>query len=272
MKIGGSRPGGRSGGPANRVSNLNNTRRSPASQRVQLDFLQSLNRNLLESDGANAGVEGIIESYELAFRMQRTAPEVMDMAGETEATLAAYGVDQKETANFGKQCILARRFAEAGVRYIQVSTGNVWDQHGNLPRDIKSQCGDIDQACYGLIQDLKQRGMLEETLVICGGEFGRTAYSQGALTETNYGRDHHPRAFSLWLAGAGIKGGTVYGDTDKYSFNITTPDKAVHVRDLHATILERCGLDHHKLAYSYQGLEQRLTGVEPAKVVRDILS
>ncbi|MFT5633942.1 MAG: hypothetical protein ACI9SQ_001669 [Rubritalea sp.] len=239
-------------------------------RRSMLDGLSSLNQKTLETIG-DPEIQTRIQQYEMAYRMQMSVPELTDMSKETDATYELYGPEAKKPGTFASCALQARRLAERGVRFTQIFH-NGWDQHGNLPKDIKSQCGDIDQACYGLIQDLKQRGMLEDTLVICGGEFGRTAYSQGKLTATNYGRDHHPRAFSLWIAGAGVKGGTVYGDTDKYSFNITTPDKAVHVRDLHATILERCGLDNHKLAYSYQGLEQRLTGVEPAKVVRDILS
>jgi uncharacterized protein (DUF1501 family) len=239
-------------------------------RRSMLDGLSSLNQKTLNNIG-DPEIQTRIQQYEMAYRMQMSVPELTDMSKETDATYALYGPESKTPGTFASCALQARRLAERGVRFTQIFHRG-WDQHGNLPNAISAQCKDIDQACYGLIQDLKQRGMLEETLVVCGGEFGRTTYSQGKLTETTYGRDHHPRAFSLWLAGAGVKGGTVYGDTDKYSFNITTPDKAVHVRDLHATILERCGLDYHKLAYSYQGLEQRLTGVEPAKVVRDILS
>ena len=238
-------------------------------RRSMLDGLSSLNQKTLENIG-DPEIQTRIQQYEMAYRMQMSVPELTDMIKETDATYALYGPESKKPGTFASCALQARRLAERGVRFTQIFHRG-WDAHGNLPRDMKSQCGDIDQACYGLIQDLKQRGMLEDTLVICGGEFGRTVYSQGKLTATNYGRDHHPRAFSLWLAGAGVKGGTTYGDTDKYSFNITTPDQAVHVRDLHATILERCGLDFHKLGYTYQGLEQRLTGVEPAKVVKDIL-
>ena len=238
-------------------------------RRSMLDGLSHLNQQTLESVG-DPEIQTRIQQYEMAYRMQMSVPELTDMSGESESTYKLYGPDSKKSGTFAHTALMARRLAERGVRFTQIFHRG-WDQHGSLPRDIKSQCGDIDQACYGLIQDLKQRGLLEDTLVICGGEFGRTVYSQGALTDTNYGRDHHPRAFSLWMAGAGVKGGMVYGDTDDYSFNITTPDQKVHVRDLHSTILERCGLDYHKFSYLYQGLEQKLTGVEPSRVVTDIL-
>ena len=164
---------------------------------------------------------------------------------------------------------MARRLLERGVRFVQIFHRG-WDQHGNLPHDMREQCRDIDQGSYGLIQDLKQRGMLDDTLVIWGGEFGRTTYSQGALSATNYGRDHHPRAFSIWMAGGGIKPGFNYGETDDMSFNITSG--AMHIRDLHATILHQLGIDHQRLAYKYQGLDNRLTGVLPARLVKEILA
>jgi uncharacterized protein (DUF1501 family) len=170
---------------------------------------------------------------------------------------------------FASSTMMARRLLERGVRFVQIFHRG-WDQHGNLPHDIAAQCRDIDQGSYGLIQDLKQRGMLDDTLVIWGGEFGRTTYSQGKLTETTYGRDHHPRAFSIWMAGGGVKGGFNYGETDEMSFNITSG--AMHVRDLHATILNQLGIDHLRLSYKYQGLDNRLTGVLPAKVVKEILA
>ncbi len=239
-------------------------------RRNMLDGLSSLNQKTLEKVG-DSEIQTRIQQYEMAYRMQMSVPELTDMSKESEATYELYGPESKKPGTFASCALMARRLAERGVRFTQIFHRG-WDAHGNLPRDMKSQCGDIDQACYGLIQDLKQRGMLEDTLVICGGEFGRTVYSQGKLTETNYGRDHHPRAFSLWLAGAGVKGGTTYGDTDKYSFNITTPDQKVHVTDLHATILERCGINYHKLSYSYQGLDQKLTGVAQPRVVADILN
>jgi uncharacterized protein (DUF1501 family) len=199
-----------------------------------------------------------------------SVPELTDMSKESEETYQLYGPDSKKNGSFAYCAMMARRLVERGVRFTQIFHRG-WDQHGNLPRDLSSQCKDVDQPCYALIQDLKQRGLLDDTLVIFAGEFGRTVYSQGKLSDTNYGRDHHPRAFSIWMAGAGVKGGMSYGETDEYSFNIITPDQKVHVRDLHATILERCGIDHHKLSFRNQGLDQKLTGVEPSRVVTDIL-
>ena len=239
-----------------------------ATRRAMLDGLNALNQRTLDAVG-DPEIQTRMQQYEMAYRMQMSVPELTDMSQESEATMGLYGEDAKKPGTFAYTALMARRLAERGVRFTQIFHRG-WDQHGNLPRDIASQCKDVDQGCYGLIQDLKQRGMLEDTLVIWGGEFGRTVYSQGKLTDTNYGRDHHPRAFSIWMAGAGVKGGTSYGETDDYSFNITTPDQKVHVRDLHATILDRCGLDHHRLSYRYQGLDQRLTGVEPARVVHDV--
>jgi hypothetical protein len=239
-------------------------------RRDMLDGLSKLNQKMLSEVG-DPEIQTRMEQYEMAYRMQMSVPELTDLSQENDATYALYGESAKKPGSFAACALMARRLAERGVRFTQIFHRG-WDVHGNLPNDMKSQCNDIDQGCYGLIQDLKQRGMLDETLVVCGGEFGRTVYSQGQLTETTYGRDHHPKAFSLWLAGAGVKGGMSYGETDKYSFNIITPDQKVHVSDLHATILERCGMDYHKLKFSYQGLDQKLTGVVEAKVVKDILS
>lgn len=239
-------------------------------RRSMLDGLADLNQKTL-TDIGDPEIQTRIQQYEMAYRMQMSVPELTEISSESEETFELYGPDSRKPGTFAYCALMARRLAERGVRFTQIFHRG-WDQHGNLPHDISAQCKDVDQGCYGLIQDLKRRGLLEDTLVIWGGEFGRTVYSQGQLTETNYGRDHHPRAFSMWLAGAGVKGGMTYGETDDYSFNIVTPDQKVHVRDLHATILERSGLDHHKLSYKYQGLDQRLTGVEPAKVVTDILS
>lgn len=238
-------------------------------RRDMLDGLSALNQKTLESIG-DPEIQTRIQQYEMAYRMQMSVPELTDMSAETEETFDLYGPDSKKPGTFAYSALMARRLAERGVRFTQIFHRG-WDQHGNLPRDISSQCKDVDQGAYALVQDLKRRGLLDDTLVIFGGEFGRTVYSQGKLTESNYGRDHHPRAFSIWMAGAGVKGGMTYGDTDEYSFNITTPDQKMHVRDLHATILERCGMDHHKLTFKYQGLDFRLTGVEPARVVTDIL-
>ncbi len=239
-------------------------------RRDMLDGLSGLNQKMLDAVG-DPEIQTRMEQYEMAYRMQMSVPELTDLSQETDATYALYGETAKTPGSFAACALMARRLAERGVRFTQIFHRG-WDVHGNLPNDMKSQCNDIDQGCYGLIQDLKQRGMLDDTLVVCGGEFGRTVYSQGQFTETTYGRDHHPKCFSLWMAGAGVKGGITYGDTDKYSFNISTPDQKVHVSDLHATILERCGMDYHKLKFSYQGLDQKLTGVVEAKVVKDILT
>jgi hypothetical protein len=238
-------------------------------RRKMLDGLSVLNQETLTNVG-DREVQTRIQQYEMAYRMQMSVPELTDMSKETEETYELYGPYSKTNGSFAHCAMMARRLAERGVRFTQIFHRG-WDQHGNLPRDLASQCKDVDQACYGLIQDLKRRGMLDSTLVVFAGEFGRTVYSQGKLTESNYGRDHHPRAFSIWMAGAGVKGGMSYGETDEYSFNIVTPDQKVHVRDLHATILERCGIDHHKLTIKTQGLNKKLTGVEPARVVTDIL-
>jgi uncharacterized protein (DUF1501 family) len=164
---------------------------------------------------------------------------------------------------------MARRLVERGVRFVQIYHNN-WDHHGNLGGRMPSQCKDVDRACYGLIQDLKRRGMFEDTLVIWGGEFGRTIYSQGGLTHDNYGRDHHPRCFTMWMAGGGAKGGTIYGETDDFSYNIVKDP--VHIRDFHATVLHLLGFDHQRLTVKYQGLDARLTGVEQAKVIRELLA
>ncbi len=237
-------------------------------RRSMLDGLSKLNMKSYEAVG-DPEIVTRMQQYEMAYRMQTSVPELTDLSGEQEHTYAMYGEDSKTRGTFANSAIMARRLLERGVRFVQIFHRG-WDQHGNLPRDLASQCKDIDQGCYGLIQDLKQRGMLEDTLVVFGGEFGRTVYSQGKLTETNYGRDHHPRCFSIWMAGGGIKGGQVYGETDEMSYNIT--ENPVHIRDLHATILHSLGIDHERLNFKFQGLDQRLTGVEPAKVITDLFA
>jgi hypothetical protein len=234
-------------------------------RRKMIDGLNALNQRSFSAIG-DPEIELRMQQYEMAFRMQSSVPELTDLSGEQEATYQLYGEDAKKRGTFANSAMMARRLLERGVRFVQIFHRG-WDQHGNLPRDLASQCNDVDQGCYGLIQDLKQRGMLEDTLVIWGGEFGRTVYCQGGLTETNYGRDHHPRCFTIWMAGGGIKGGQVYGETDEMSYNITKDP--VHIRDLHATILHALGLDHERLSFKFQGLDQRLTGVEPAKVIKD---
>jgi uncharacterized protein (DUF1501 family) len=237
-------------------------------RRSMLDGLGKLNQKSYDAI-RDPEIQTRMQQYEMAYRMQRSVPELADLASESEHTYKLYGDDSKNRGTFANSALMARRLLERGVRFVQIFHRG-WDQHGDLPRDLTSQCKDVDQACYGLIQDLKQRGMLEDTLVICGGEFGRTVYSQGALSETNYGRDHHPRCFSLWMAGGGIKGGQTYGETDEMSYNIT--QNPVHVRDLHATILHALGIDHERMTYKFQGLDQRLTGVEPAKVIKGLLA
>ncbi len=210
-----------------------------------------------------------IEQYELAYRMQTSVPELSDLASEEASTYELYGEDAKEPGTFANTALLARRMVERGVRFVQIYHNN-WDTHANVAGRLPDQCKDVDKACYGLIQDLKQRGMLDETIVIWGGEFGRTIYSQGGLTTENYGRDHHPGCFTLWWGGGGFKGGTIYGETDEFSYNIVKDP--VHIRDFHATVLHQLGFDHERFTVKHQGLDQRLTGVEPAKVIKELLS
>ena len=237
-------------------------------RRKMLDGLGKLNMKSYAAIG-DPEIQNRVQQYEMAYRMQSSVPELADLSGEAEHTYQLYGDESKTRGSFANSALMARRLLERGVRFVQIFHRG-WDQHGSLPRDIASQCKDVDQGCYGLIQDLKMRGMLEDTLVIWGGEFGRTVYSQGALTETDYGRDHHPRCFSIWMTGGGIKGGQVYGETDEMSYNIT--QNPVHIRDLHATILYALGIQHEMLTYKFQGLDQRLTGVEPAKVIKDLFA
>jgi hypothetical protein len=208
-----------------------------------------------------------IAQYEMAYRMQASVPDLTDLSKEPDSVFEMYGPDSRKPGTYAANCILARRLAERGVRFIQLFHRG-WDQHSNLPKELAGQCLQTDQPTAGLIQDLKQRGMLKDTLVIWGGEFGRTVYSQGTLTETNYGRDHHPRAFTMWMAGGGVKPGQTYGETDDYSYNVVK--NPVDIHDLHATILRCFGVDHTKLTYRYQGRRFRLTDVS-GKVVNDLL-
>jgi hypothetical protein len=210
-----------------------------------------------------------IAQYEMAFRMQSSVPDLVDISKESKATLEMYGDDVTKPGTFAASCLLARRLAERNVRVVQILHRG-WDQHNNLPSDIRLQCKDVDQACYALITDLKKRGLLDDTLVVWGGEFGRTVYSQGKLTKDNYGRDHHPRNFCMWMAGGGIKGGLVYGETDDYSYNAVKDPVAIH--DLNATILHCMGIDFHRFSFRFQGLDQKLTGVEERTVVKGILA
>ena len=239
-----------------------------ASRRRMLDSLRRMNVRLQEQVG-DPEIQNRIAQYELAYRMQSSVPELTDLSGEPASTAEMYGPDANKPGTFAASCVLARRMIERGVRFVQMFHRG-WDQHFNLTGDLPKQCRDIDQPAWALVQDLKQRGLLDETLVIWSGEFGRTAYCQGKLTRKNYGRDHHPRCFSMWMAGGGIQGGQVYGQTDDFSYNIV--DQPVHVRDLNATILHCLGIDHERLTIPHQGLDVRLTGVEPARVVRELLA
>jgi uncharacterized protein (DUF1501 family) len=239
-----------------------------ALRRRGLDALKQLN----EMNYAQVGdpeTNTRIEQFELAFRMQASVPELTDVKGEPESTFKLYGEEARKAGTFAQSCVLARRMVERGVRFVQIYHNN-WDNHANVGGRLPSQCRDVDQACYGLVQDLKARGMLDETLVIWGGEFGRTIYSQGGLSKSNYGRDHHGRCFTMWMAGGGSKGGTIYGETDDFSYNIVKDPVPVH--DFHATVLHLLGINHERFTYRYQGLDMRLTGVEPAKVVKALLA
>lgn len=246
-----------------RIGNLNNSGLTSAAQRRQLDLLQAMNRDTAGLDPHDNRMQGIIETYELAFRMQSEVPKVMDLSGETKATLQAYGIDQGPTDNFGRQCLLARRFAEAGVRFIEI-THTEWDHHGFLNQGMTNNCKQIDQPISALLNDLAQRGLLEDTLVLWGGEFGRTPEDP-----TEDGRGHNNKGFSMWLAGGGVRPGLSLGRTDDYGYE-AVEDK-VHVHDLHATLLHLLGLDHEKLTYRYGGRDFRLTDVH-GRVVRAMLA
>jgi hypothetical protein len=237
-------------------------------RRASLDGVSALNELAYQQIG-DPQTHTRIQQYELAYRMQASVPELTDIASEPESTYKLYGDKAKEPGTFANTALLARRMVERGVRFVQIYHNN-WDTHGNVAGRLPDQCRDVDQPCYGLIQDLKQRGMLNDTLVIWGGEFGRTVYSQGGLSAQNYGRDHHPRCFTMWMAGGGFKGGTVHGETDDFSYNITKD--AVHIRDFHATVLSQLGFDHERFTFKHQGLDQKLTGVLPARIVKEILA
>jgi hypothetical protein len=237
-------------------------------RRTTLDGLKALNELTYKQVG-DEDTHTRIQQYELAFRMQASVPELTDIKSEPASTYALYGEEARKPGTFANTALMARRMVERGVRFVQIYLNN-WDTHSNVAGRLPSQCKDVDQACYGLIQDLKARGMLDETLVIWGGEFGRTIYSQGGLSKENYGRDHHPRCFTMWMAGGGSRPGTVYGQTDDFSYNIVKDP--VHVHDFHATTLRMLGIDHERFTYKYQGLDQRLSGVEPAKVIKELLA
>jgi hypothetical protein len=236
-------------------------------RRRMLDSLERLNQKTLETIG-DPETRARIAQYEMAFRMQSSVPELTDISREPQHVLDMYGPDVSQPGTFAASCLLARRMAERNVRFVQIFHRG-WDQHFNVGGDLPNQCRDVDQPAWALIQDLKQRGLLEDTLVVWGGEFGRTIYCQGKLTKENYGRDHHPRCFTVWLAGGGIKPGIVHGETDEFSYNIT--ENPVHIHDLNATILHCLGIDHRKLSFKFQGLDMRLTGVEEQHPVEQIL-
>lgn len=237
-------------------------------RRKTLDGLQSLNGRMLEQIG-DPETRTRIAQYEMAFRMQSSVPDLTNLASEPESTYALYGDEAKKPGTFANTALMARRMVERGVRFVQIYLNN-WDTHGNVAGRLPMQCKDVDQACYGLMQDLKARGLLDETLIIWGGEFGRTVYSQGGLTKENYGRDHHPRCFTMWMAGGGSRPGQIYGETDDFSYNIVK--NPVHIRDFHATVLQLLGFDHARFSYRHLGLDQKLTGVEHASVIQDLLA
>jgi hypothetical protein len=237
-------------------------------RRTMLDALGKLNARRFEKF-ADPETQSRIAQYEMAFRMQRSVPELTDLSNEPQAVLDLYGPNVTKPGSYAHSAILARRLVERGVRAVQILHRG-WDQHGDLPKQLGNQCKDTDQPTAGLVMDLKQRGLLDETLVVWGGEFGRTVYSQGTLTRDDYGRDHHPRNFCMWLAGGGVKGGISHGATDDFSYNVTKDP--VHVNDLNATILHALGIDHSRFTHKFQGLDSRLTGVEAARVVREILA
>jgi len=246
-----------------RIPFISNSQTPREIQRQEIDYSQVLNRKQLEMTGPDRALEGRIESFELAFRMQAEAPDLQDLSGESEATKKLYGLDNPVTEDFGRQCLMARRFSEKGVRFIQVSHTYKWDQHENLKRDHSQNAAEVDQPIAGLLKDLKSRGLLEDTLVLWAGEFGRTPTAQGSD-----GRDHNPEAFTIWMAGGGVKPGLSYGATDDYGYY--SVEKKVHFHDLHATILHLLGLDHLRLTYRYAGRDFRLTDVH-GNVVKDIL-
>ena len=252
---------------------------SRESRHKMLKIVTGLNQKHLTEIG-DPEIQTSIAQQEMAFRMQASVPELTDISSESQQTLQMYGPEVGKSGSFARNCLLARRMVQRGVRFVQIYHRG-WDHHSALPGKLRGQCYDIDQPAAALIQDLKQRGMLRDTLVVCSGEFGRTVYGQGNLNKTQYGRDHHPRCFTAWMAGGGIRGGMEHGQTDPYSYNIVDQDgqtttrfedDAVHVRDLNATLLHQLGIDHRRLTFPFQGLDQKPTGVEEAHVVTKILS
>ena len=241
---------------------------SSEARRITLDGIGKMNQITAKRFG-DPDTLTRMGQYEMAYRMQSSVPELTAIDKEPAGTFALYGDDAKKPGTFANSALMARRLVERGVRFVQIYHNN-WDHHANVGGRMPSQCKDIDQACGGLITDLKQRGMLDDTLVIWDGEFGRTIYSQGGLTKDNYGRDHHPRCFTMWMAGGGVKAGLIHGETDDFSYNIIKDP--IHIRDFHATILNQLGFDHERLTYRYQGLDARLTGTEKASVIKALLA
>jgi hypothetical protein len=246
-----------------KIPNISNPNLDRDLQRVQLDYVQRLNKTKLEREKFAPGVEGVIESLELGFRMQDTLPDLMNTSGESQKTRDLYGIGSGGNDTFGRQCLLARRFAEAGVRFIELSHGN-WDHHRNMGTDLPARCNEIDKPISGLLTDLKERGMLKDTLVVWAGEFGRTPHGQGGD-----GRDHNNKGYTTWMAGGGVKGGFEYGASDEYGYEAV--DGRMHIHDWHATILHLLGLDHEKLTYRHAGRDFRLTDVH-GTVAKEILS
>jgi len=252
--------------PAERaqINSIRNPETAKDLQRMQLDMLKKVNTDHLQHFGPDPNLEGRIQSFELAFRMQTETPDLMDLSKESKATRDMYGIDEKPTDNFGRQCLLARRFCEKGVRFVQVSHSYKWDQHGDLRNGHTNNAKEVDKPIAGLLKDLKARGLLKDTLVLWGGEFGRTPTAQGGD-----GRDHNPHGFTMWMAGAGVKPGFVYGSTDDYGY--FAQENKCHIHDLHATILHLFGLDHTRLTYRYGGRDFRLTDVKGV-VAKDIIA
>ena len=257
--------GMRGGGdaPTPTISNIKNSKLPPELQRIQLDYIKSLNIEKLKRDRVHPEIEGVIESFELAFRMQDEVPTVLDINSEPENIREMYGLNDRATQGFGTQCLTARRMAEAGVRFIEVNQGN-WDHHRNLSNAMEQNCGAIDKPIAGLLADLKQRDMLKDTLIVWSGEFGRTPHGQNGN-----GRDHNNKGYTSWMAGGGVNGGQRYGSTDEYGYQAI--ENKVHTHDWHATILHLMGLDHTKLTYNYAGRDFRLTDVH-GRVLKDIIS
>lgn len=246
------------------VSNLRNNHLDASLQRSQLDLIQTLNRRHLSENVSDQKIEGLIANYELAFRMQSTMPHILDLSNETKETHALYGIDAEPTNNFGRQCLLARKFVESGVRYVQVSTDYTWDHHQKVKEGSITESAKVDLPIAGLLTDLEQRGLLDDTLVVWGAEFGRTP-----MVENGDGRNHHPQGFTMWMAGGGVRGGLTYGATDDFGYRPV--ENPVHMHDLHATMLYALGIDHEQLTYNFAGRDFRLTDVH-GRVVRDIFA